>query len=122
MLGSKAASASDAPPLRPHTAALVGIATAVALVHMLTNGRYGFHRAELPVLSDALHMDWGFVPYPPFTLFVERIGRAMFGVSMVGLRMFSVIAQALAIYFTGLMTWELGGGRLAQVTAARTIA
>src|ERR1700687_1163866 len=102
--------------------ALIGIAAGVSLVHLLTNGRYGFHRDELQVLSDARHLDWGFVPYPPLTPFVERIGLSIFGLSMVGLRLFSVISQAFAIFFTGLMARELGGGRLAQVTAALAIA
>ena len=98
--------------------ALVGIAGAVALVHVLTNGRYGPHRDELQVLSDARHLDWGYVPYPPFTPVVERVGLSLFGLSLVGLRLFSVIAQALLVVLTGLMAWALGGGRLAQVTAA----
>ena len=108
--------------IRRDTLALVGIAGAVVVVHLLTNGRYGFHRDELQVLSDARHLDWGFVPYPPLTPFVERIGLSIFGLSMVGLRLFSVIAQAFAILFTGLMARELGGRRLAQVTAALAIA
>src|SRR5947208_742737 len=98
------------------------IALAVAIAHLLTNQRYGFHRDELQVLSDALHLDWGFVPYPPFTPFAERIGLGMFGVSMVGLRLFSVIAQALTIVIAGLTARELGGGRLAQVTTALAVA
>jgi len=102
--------------------ALFTIAGSIALVHILTNGRYGFHRDELQVLSDARHMDWGFVAYPPLTPFVERISMAMFGLSLVGLRMFSVIANAAAIFFTGLMVHELGGGRMAQVTAALAVA
>ena len=56
------------------------------------------------------------------TPFLERIGLAIFGVSLVGLRVFSVVAQALAIVVTGLMARELGGGRLAQVTAALCVA
>jgi hypothetical protein len=40
---------------------LLGIAAAIALLHILTNGRYGFHRDELQFLSDARHLDWGFV-------------------------------------------------------------
>ena len=102
--------------------ALVGIALVVAVVHVLTNNRYGFHRDEWQFLSDARHLDWGFVAYPPFTPFVERIGLEIFGVSMVGLRLFSVIAQAVAIVVTGLMAWELGGRRLAQITAAVAVA
>jgi len=55
-------------------AILVAIAAAVALLHLFTNMRYGFHRDELQFLSDARHLDWGFVAYPPLTPFVERIG------------------------------------------------
>jgi 4-amino-4-deoxy-L-arabinose transferase-like glycosyltransferase len=107
---------------RPDLAAVAWIALAVAAIHLLTNGRYGFHRDELQFLSDARHLDWGFVAYPPLTPFVERIGLEVFGLSLVGLRLFSVIAQALAIVVTGLMARELGGGRLAQVTAALVVA
>ena len=49
------------------TLALLAIAALVTILHLLTNGRYGIHRDELQFLSDARHMDWGFVPYPPFT-------------------------------------------------------
>src|SRR6516164_1053595 len=101
---------------------LISIAASVALVHLVTNQRYGFHRDELQVLSDALHLDWGFVPYPPWTPLVERVGLHLFGLSLVGLRLFSIIAQALVVIVTGLMAFELGGGRLAQVTAALAIA
>ena len=107
---------------RGDTFALLAIVLAVAIVHVFTNGRYGFHRDELQVLSDARHLDWGFVAYPPFTPFVERISLSLFGLSMIGLRLFSVIANAAAIFFTGLTARELGGGRLAQVTAALAIA
>ena len=107
---------------RANTTALLAIAAVVAVVHVLTNHRYGFHRDELQFLSDARHLDWGFVPYPPFTPFVERVSMRLFGLSLVGLRLFSVLAQAEAILITGLMAWELGGGRLAQIAAALTIA
>ena len=101
---------------------LLGLAAAVALLHILTNGRYGFHRDELQFLSDARHLDWGFVCYPPLTAFVEHIGLALFGVSLVGLRLFSVLAQAAVIVVAGLTAKELGGGRLAQFTAALAVA
>jgi 4-amino-4-deoxy-L-arabinose transferase-like glycosyltransferase len=101
---------------------LVGIALVVTLIHLLTNGQYGFHRDEFQFLSDARHLDWGFVAYPPFTPFVERVALEIFGVSMVGLRLFSVIAQAIAIVVTGSMARELGGGKLAQITAAVAVA
>lgn len=107
---------------RANNLALIGIALLVMLIHLLTNGRYGFHRDEFQFLSDARHLDWGFVAYPPFTPFVERVGLQLFGVSLVGLRLLSVVAQALAIVVAGLMARELGGGRLAQVTSALAVA
>jgi hypothetical protein len=98
------------------------IAAAIATLHLLTNNRYGFHRDELQVLDDAVHLDWGFVPYPPLNPFLEHILLSIFGLSMVGLRLFAVIAQAAAIVVGGLMARDLGGGRLAQITSALAVA
>lgn len=107
---------------RSDTAWLLLCAGLVALVHLLTNVRYGFHQDELQVLSDARHLAWGFVPYPPFTPFIERIGLDLFGLWLPGLRLFSVLAQAVVIVIAGMMARELGGGRMAQRTAAIVVA
>jgi hypothetical protein len=101
---------------------VLAIAAIAAIGHILTNGQYGFHRDELQFLSDARHLDWGFVAYPPFTPFIEHISLALFGLSLVGLRLFSVLAQTAVILLSGLMARELGGRRLAQVTAALAVA
>jgi hypothetical protein len=106
---------------RSDTAVLAAIAAAFALGHILTNGQYGFHRDELQFLSDARHLDWGYVCYPPFTPFIERIGLSLFGLSLIGLRLFSVLAQAIVILVSGLIARDLGGGRLAQVAAALSV-
>ena len=98
------------------------IALLFGLAHMLTNGQYGFHRDEWQFLSDAQHLDWGFVPYPPLTAALEHLGLGMFGLSLVGLRLFSVIAQVLVIVASGLMARDLGGGRLAQIFTAIAVA
>lgn len=110
------------PQSRSATIAVLAIATAITILHLLTNGRYGFHRDEFQFLSDARHMDWGFVAYPPFTAFVEHISLNIFGLSMVGLRLASVLFQTTAIFVSGLMARELGGGRLAQITTALAVA
>ncbi|MFP5204564.1 MAG: glycosyltransferase family 39 protein [Acidobacteriota bacterium] len=107
---------------RRDTVVLLAISAAIVVVHLLTGNRYGFHRDELQFLSDARRLDWGFVAFPPFTPFVERIGLELFGLSMVGLRLFSMLAQAVAIVVGGLMARELGGGRMAQVAAALAVA
>ena len=103
-------------------APLLVISAAVLALHLATNGRYGFHRDELQFLSDARHFDWGFVAYPPLTPFIERIAMALFGLNLVGLRLFSLLFQIAALLVTALMARELGGGRLSQATAALVVA
>src|SRR6185437_15707706 len=103
------------------TAWLVAIAAVFALAHVATNGRYGFHRDELQFLSDARHLDCGFVAYPPLTPFIQHIGLSLFGLSLMGLRMASVLAQTAVLIVSGFMARDLGGGLLAQVTTALTV-
>lgn len=122
LAATREADTAQAANRRVDNAVLFAIAAAAALLHIATNGRYGFHRDELQFLTDARHLDWGFVAYPPLTPFVERISMALFGLSLVGLRLFSVIAQAVVIFIGGLMAREFGGRRLAQVATALAVA
>ena len=117
-----ATSSTPARSRRGDTVCLVAIAALVAVIHIATNSRYGFHRDELQFLSDARHLEWGFVAYPPFTAFVQRVGMALFGLNLVGLRVFSVLAQSVVIAVAGLIAREFGGGRPAQLAAAAATA
>jgi hypothetical protein len=99
-------------------AVLIYLAAATVIVHLLTGGRYGFHRDELATLDDARHLAWGYVAYPPITPFFARVSLTLFGTSLVGFRFFAAIAQAIAVMLTGLMARELGGGRGAQLVSA----
>src|ERR1700683_5437257 len=94
------------------------LAFCVVILHVCTNGNYGFHRDELQTLDDARHMDWGFVAYPPVTPAIEHVALWLFGTSLIGLRLFSALGQGLVIVLTGRMVRELGGKRLAQIIAA----
>ncbi len=97
---------------------LVVLATARLALHLLTDNQYGFHRDELAMLDDARALAWGYVAYPPLAPFLARAELALFGPSLVGVRLLSATAQCVAMVFTGLMARELGGGRWAQVVAA----
>jgi 4-amino-4-deoxy-L-arabinose transferase-like glycosyltransferase len=96
---------------------LILLAAAVVLVHLLTNGQYGFHRDELATVDDGRHLAWGYVAYPPLTPFVAHVAWMLFGSSLIGLRFFASLAQAIAVVVTGLMARELGGNRPAQLMA-----
>jgi 4-amino-4-deoxy-L-arabinose transferase-like glycosyltransferase len=97
---------------------LVYLATVTVIVHVLTGGRYGFHRDELATLEDARHLAWGYVAYPPVTPFFARTALELFGTSLAGFRLFAAVAQAVALVLTGLMARELSGTRWAQLVAA----
>jgi hypothetical protein len=104
--------------IRSDVGVLVLIALASVLLRTLINGQYGFHRDELLTYTNARHLDWGYVPYPPITAFLARIELEIFGPSLRGFRFFGAVAQSLMMLFAGLSARELGGKRAAQVIAA----
>jgi len=97
---------------------LVLVAAARMMLHIATNGQYGFHRDELQTLDDARHLDWGFVAYPPITPLIGRLELILFGTSLIGFRVFAAIAVSIIMVLTGLIAKELGGNRRVQVLAA----
>ncbi|HTV57621.1 MAG TPA: glycosyltransferase family 39 protein [Verrucomicrobiae bacterium] len=103
---------------RSDIAVTVLIAAAFLLFHIVSNGKYGFHRDELQTLDDARHLDWGFVAYPPITPLIARFELILFGTSLTGFRFFAGVATSAVMVLSGLMAKELGGRRGAQVMAA----
>jgi dolichyl-phosphate-mannose-protein mannosyltransferase len=101
---------------------LISLALIKLLLHLYVNDQYEFHRDELATLDYARTLDWGYVEYPPFTPFVARIALALFGPSVVGVRLFAAISQSIAIVLGGLIARELGGSRWAQIIAALSVA
>jgi 4-amino-4-deoxy-L-arabinose transferase-like glycosyltransferase len=95
-----------------------GLAGVMLVAHILTGGRYGFHRDELATLDDARHLAWGYVAYPPVTPFFGWISLSLFGTSLTGFRFFAALAASGGVVMTGLLARELGGGRGAMLLAA----
>jgi 4-amino-4-deoxy-L-arabinose transferase-like glycosyltransferase len=109
----------DPKPTRvSENALLFLLAIGGVLLHVLLNGQYGFHRDELDILMNARQLDWGYVAYPPLTPFIARVGLELFGDSLRGLRLFSALAQGIAMVLAGLMARDMGGKRGAQAMAA----
>ena len=90
---------------------LLLLAVCGALLHVLLNGQYGFHRDELDILMNARQLDWGYVAYPPLTPLIARIGLELFGNSLQGLRLFSALSQGVVMVLAGLMARDMGGKR-----------
>jgi len=100
------------------TAAIWLTGLAFGLVHIVTSGRYGFHRDELLTYSNALHLDWCYVVYPPLTAWLARVELALFGASLIGFRFLAAVAIGLLIVLTGLTARAFGGNRQAMLVAA----
>jgi 4-amino-4-deoxy-L-arabinose transferase-like glycosyltransferase len=103
--------------LTSDTAWLIYIALASFVAHMIVAGNYGYFRDELYYIDAGRHFQTGYVDFPPFIAWLAGILR-IFGDNLVVLHLFSALANAALIVVTGLMAREVGGGRLAQITAA----
>ncbi|HEY5326767.1 MAG TPA: glycosyltransferase family 39 protein [Mucilaginibacter sp.] len=78
---------------------------------------FGFHRDEFLHLVLADHLDWGYKEVPPFIALLAKISSVVFGNSVFAARIFPTICGGLIIWFTGLITVELGGKKFAVALA-----
>jgi len=104
--------------LQPFDRRVFPIAAGVFALLMAFSARYGFHRDELYFLDCARHLALSYVDQPLFTPFVARVALALFGVSVVGLRLFSALAAAATVVCGGALAREFGGGSRAQLLSA----
>ena len=101
---------------------MIFLAALVILARIVMSSRYGFHRDELQFLADSRHLDWGFVIYPPAVPLLGRLVLSVFGLSLVAVRLLTLLAQTVCIVLTAMMTREFGGSKLAQIAAALVLA
>src|SRR5215217_4933019 len=99
-------------------ALLAYLALAKLLVHLLTNGNYGYFRDEFYYVAAGERLDLGYVDFPPLVAIVANVSRFLLGDSPMALRFLPALAGALVVVLAGLMARELGGGRFAQGLAA----
>ena len=85
---------------------------------MVFSAGYGFHRDELYFLDCARHLALSYVDQPVFTPLVARLALTLFGVSVVGLRLFAALAAAATVVCGGALAREFGGGSRAQFLSA----
>jgi hypothetical protein len=100
---------------------LVVVALKCALTFAVA-GRYGWHRDELYYAVAGLHLQGGYVEFPPVTALLAALARMLFGWSLVGLRAFTILAAAATVLVGVLVARELGATRRAQTLAAAVIA
>jgi 4-amino-4-deoxy-L-arabinose transferase-like glycosyltransferase len=111
----------SSPERRGDVKVLAGIAALKILIHLPVLSRYGYHNDELYFIACGNHLSFGYVDHAPMVPWIARVATTLFGESLHGLRLFSVLAGAATIFLTGLLARRLGGGRFAQVVAALAV-
>src|SRR5207253_2872972 len=90
--------------------ALIAFFGAVALlVHLLTNGRYGYFRDELYYIACGRHLAFGYVDQPPLSILLLRLSEILLGDSLFAIRLLPAAAGAVTVSLTGVIARELGG-------------
>ena len=82
---------------------------AALLVHLVTNGRYGYFRDELYYMACARHLDFGYVDQPPLSILLLRFSQLLLGDSLFAIRLLPATAGAAIVALTGIIARELGG-------------
>ena len=75
---------------------------------------WGYFRDEMYYILCGQHPDWGYVDHGPIVALQARVAIALFGKSLAGIRALSALAGAAVVFLTGIITWALGGRRVAQ--------
>lgn len=96
---------------RSEKIAIGGLASVTVLLHCIVNlnGAYGFFRDELYYIACSEHLAWGYVDQPPFSLYLLKLSRVIFGDSLAAIRLLPALAHGGTIILTGLLVKEMGG-------------
>ena len=97
---------------------VVAVIAVKCALELAVAGRYGWHRDELYYAVAGRHLQGGYVEFPPVTALVAAFARELFGWSLVGLRLFTILAGAGTVLVGALVARELGASRRAQTLAA----
>lgn len=97
---------------------VAAVALIVGAVLTALSGRYGYHRDELYFMVAGRHLSWGYVDQPPLTPFLARVSTAVFGDTVMGLRVLSTLSTVATIVVVALIAREFGSERRGQILAA----
>ena len=84
--------------------------------HLFIIQGYGWFRDEFYYIACAEHLDWGYVDHPPLVALVTAATRALFGDSLLAIRLPAALAGAATVVIAGVLARELGLGASARVS------
>jgi hypothetical protein len=109
---------TPATTIAPFDWRVIAVGAVVFAVLLAFSTRYGFDRDELYFLECARHLQASYVDQPVLTPLIAWVSLKLFGVSLLGLRMWPALAAWATVVVAGLIAREFGGGRRAQLVAA----
>jgi hypothetical protein len=83
---------------------------------------YGYFIDEFYYIACANNPAFGYVDHPPLAPLLLTIFQFVFGDSIYAIRILPAFAAALAVFYTGILTKEIGGNKFAQLFAACSLA
>src|SRR6266404_1813453 len=95
--------------LRLEPALIIFSSIAALLVHLLTNGRYGYFRDELYYIACGRHLAFGYVDQPPLSILLLRLSQLLLGDSLFAIRLLPALAGAASVALSGIIAREIGG-------------
>jgi 4-amino-4-deoxy-L-arabinose transferase-like glycosyltransferase len=104
--------------IAPFDRRVIAVGAVVFAVLLALATRYGFDRDELYFIECARRLQASYVDQPVLTPLLAWVSLKLFGVSLLGLRMWPALAAWATVIIAGLTAREFGGGRRAQLLAA----
>jgi hypothetical protein len=97
---------------------VLAVAGAVVLVLAIFAGGYGYHRDELYFLAAGDHLAWGYADQGPLTPLLAHVMDGIAPGSLTVLRLPSALMAGATVVVSGLIAFEVGATRRAQLIAA----
>ena len=100
--------------IREH-AIILAFTVGKLVIHLVTATHYGFQRDAYLYLAQSKHLDWGYFSTPPLVAFITRIHTAIWGDSLLAVRLLPALVGAVSIFIVGWLIKQLKGRDMAQV-------
>lgn len=85
------------------------------ILQLATATNYGFQRDAYLYMSQARNLDWGYFSTPPLLAFLIRIHTAIWGDSLLAMRLLPALVGTLSIFLVGWLIKNLKGKSVAQL-------
>jgi len=82
---------------------------------------YEYFIDEVYYIACANHLAFGYIDHPPLSIFILAFWKSIFGDSLYSIRFLPALAGSFIVFFGGIITRELGGGKFSQVLTSFTL-